>query len=600
MRFEQFLLNEGINDKGIFKSYFMAGTPGSGKAQPLDSLVLTDKGWIRMGDINIGDKVITPDNSTSTVTHLHPQGEVDIYKVTLYDGRTVECCGDHLWKIHGFLSRKNSTNIGSDGRLVSKRDWSIRTTNELFEKQDVKMYKNRLHLPKVEPIDFLDNVDLPLNPYTLGVLLGDGCLKNNTVSFTTVDHEIQNRVSNLLPEGNYITHNENNISYFIRGTNEDNKNRINEIIREMGLMETYSYEKFIPEEYKNSSIENRLELARGLMDTDGESTKSGQIIFYTTSEKLANDFCYIVWSLGDNAIKREKVPYYKNPNGDKIRGRKCYCITILSHNPEKYFHLKRKKDRASINLQKRNINHNLKIRIDKIEYIGKKEAQCITIDSKEHLYITNNFIVTHNSFVAKKLSGGVEPRFVNTDTWTEFFKAYSDELWKEFKEKIQHLTQAQLIQYLNGMLPLWIDGTSARTGPTLRRKGILGSMGYDTGMIWVETSIESALDRASKRERPVDPKFIKLAYDNIQQLKPFYQKQFDPFITVKNDEGELNEKVISKLYSKTGSFWTKPIDNPIGRENYENLLETGGKYITDLKRYDMQYLKKMTTVWYGR
>jgi len=105
----------------------LIGDPGVGKAQPLDALVLTPNGWIRMGDINIGDEVITPNGETSKVLGVYPQGIKDIYKVNFEDGRCVESCGEHLWKVYGIPVGKNR-----------KRGWSIIDTNEIKDILDKK------------------------------------------------------------------------------------------------------------------------------------------------------------------------------------------------------------------------------------------------------------------------------------------------------------------------------------------------------------------------------------------------------------------------------------------------------------------------------
>lgn len=205
------------------------------------------------------------------------------------------------------------------------------------------------------------------------------------------------------------------------------------------------------------------------------------------------------------------------------------------------------------------------------------------------------------SFVISKLSGGVEPRVVNSDTWTEFMKVKAGQ-WDTFEEKIKLLTKEQLVLYINSMLPLWCDGTSSSPPSIFRREGILKGFGYDTGMIWVETDLGECIKRAKEREakigRHVDEKFIKKVYADIQKLKPYYKSHFDYFIEVKNGEGELTDDIINKLYKSTGNFFGGDLDNPIGKDNVEKLKSLNGKYLVDLPNYDMDDVKNICTGWF--
>lgn len=205
------------------------------------------------------------------------------------------------------------------------------------------------------------------------------------------------------------------------------------------------------------------------------------------------------------------------------------------------------------------------------------------------------------SYTLSKLGGGVEPRVVNSDTWTEYFGVKKDQ-WGFYQEKIKILTKEQLTLYLNSMLPLWVDGTSSSPPSVFRREGILKSLGYDTGMIWVETDLEVALQRAKEREekigRHVDEEFIIKVWTDIKKLKPYYKSHFDYFIEVSNNEGELTDDVLVKLHKSSHSFFVSPLQNPIGIGNRYNLLQSGGKYLSDLPNYDMNNIKNITGGWF--
>ena len=129
------------------------------------------------------------------------------------------------------------------------------------------------------------------------------------------------------------------------------------------------------------------------------------------------------------------------------------------------------------------------------------------------------------------------------------------------------INKNQLSGYLNSMLPLAVDGTANQASNVMRRKHILESMGYDTAMIFVNTSLETALERVisrtKKEKREVDLDFVKRVYKDIQKHKNFYRSKFDTWIEVDNDKGELTEEVIVNAFKFMTGFYNSPIKNPI-------------------------------------
>ena len=194
-------------------------------------------------------------------------------------------------------------------------------------------------------------------------------------------------------------------------------------------------------------------------------------------------------------------------------------------------------------------------------------------------------------------SGNLDPRVVNIDKFVEYFKAYSDEDWEKHGEIAKLLTKNQFALYLNGLLPLWVDGTSSSAPAVLRRKGILSSLGYDTGMIWVNCSLETALKRAAQRERVVPDDHIKETYETIQKMKTYYQQEFKFFLEIDNDDGELTNDIILKAFKKTTNFFMSPIENPIGKELIENMKSKGKKYLTE-NGYSIENVQKLIDAWY--
>jgi len=203
------------------------------------------------------------------------------------------------------------------------------------------------------------------------------------------------------------------------------------------------------------------------------------------------------------------------------------------------------------------------------------------------------------SYVLSKISDGVlQPRIVNTDKFTEYF-GITDPMEKspEILDKVETLTEQQLYLYLNSLLPLFVDSTSSHSKNIIKRNGILQSLGYDTGMVFINTSLETTLKRIEQRKRKVSKEWAKMAYEKINEAKEFYQAHFPLFYEVDNNEGELTNISILKAYKKIRNFYTSPIQNPEGVRDSQIMRNKGWKYLTD-GLIDEPYLKKLISVWY--
>jgi predicted ABC-type ATPase len=197
--------------------------------------------------------------------------------------------------------------------------------------------------------------------------------------------------------------------------------------------------------------------------------------------------------------------------------------------------------------------------------------------------------------------GTVPVKIVSTDHYTEFLVPSGDpDLQKIFIDKAMHLNKTQLMLYINSMLPLFVDSTSNNFANMVTRAGILESFGYDVGMIFVNTSLETCLERAKERVRHVDEDYIKEAYDKAFENLEMYKSRFSNsfFTEVKNDEGEFNDKAIEHIFKQTTKFFNSPLVNPEGKRTLEKLEESGGKYLYDV--FDKDFIsKKVGHVWYG-
>jgi len=346
--------------------------PKTGKAQPLDAPILTTLGWKKMGDITILDRVIGEDGLTKRVLAVHPQGVMQTYKVTTCDGAVVEVCGNHLWKVQTHSDRNRGL-------------WDVKDTMRI--KRELDEGRTRYHyLPMVSPVE---NAVLrfPIEPYTMGALLGDGTFRlSNTIGFTTADEDIAERVGREC-DGITKQGDPKKFSYYVKMKLA--KRQLTKL-KLWGLM---AYEKHIPTEYLFGSIQQRLDLLRGLLDTDGCFESGKLITFCSSSKRLAEDTRSLVQSLGGTARMKTKETFYKK-DGVRIDCRTAYRLSIkLPRELGNPFYCQRKAKQWSAS---KTGTKKVPLRsIVSVEPSRMFECQCLTVEGG--LYVANEYVVTHNS-----------------------------------------------------------------------------------------------------------------------------------------------------------------------------------------------------------
>lgn len=368
---------------------------GLGKAAAIDSKLLTPSGWIKMGDVKIGDYVIGSDGKPTKVTGIFPQGKKDLYNITFTDDTVVETCDEHLWAVQTTNHKKRNNGFVVKELKELKNDLTYGTKGNL-----------KWYIPIVKPIEFEERV-IGIDPYILGLLLGDGYLSKTSIKYSTTDEEILKYFNNYLPENHYIKH-INGCDYLlsceIPKKQKGHDNQILKSLRYYGLMGLKSDTKFIPKEYIYNTKEIRLSVLQGLLDTDGYCSKNGTIQYYSTSKQLSDGVKEIVQSLGGVAKQSIKKGSYKK-NGVLIECKISYVLTINLPENIVPFRLSRKIDRM-VKVKKYNPSRGIK----KIEFSRNFEAQCISVEAEDHLYVMDDYVVTHNtkSAIAAALLSGAE------------------------------------------------------------------------------------------------------------------------------------------------------------------------------------------------
>lgn len=372
----------------------LKGAAGSGKAQPLDSPVLTPSGYKPMGSLKIGDAVCTPDGGQATILGVFPQGQKDVYKITFSDGSTTLCCKEHLWNVQ---HRKNkytpSRRKGYKNNNHNK--WTTLSVEKLLEQplQDAQGH-NKWFIPISNPVQFDSPwIENKIDPYLLGCLLGDGHLGKSGVVVTSADQQVLEQVGYAAEAiGVQVRSTGYGNGYDYRlVTDRGRPNPLLNHMRDIGLSGTVSDDKFIPKPYLLQSIEDRLALLQGLLDTDG-GVESSSVCFNTTSGQLALDVEFLVHSLGGTTNRRTRASRLYG----KETGKTCYTIVIKlpSQFANQYFRLDRKQQKVKLN--KKQPSRSIKL----IELVGQEDCQCIYVDSDDHLYLSDSMIVTHNTLLA--------------------------------------------------------------------------------------------------------------------------------------------------------------------------------------------------------
>ena len=377
------------------------GQESSGKAVPLDSLILTSTGYKLMGELSLSDKVMDPvSGDPIPIIGIYPQGLKRVYKVTFRDGTSAECSEDHLWEVQFRSHNQYKSQVLTIKEILEKGYRTKRASGK-------GKFKYKYNIPSTIPLNF-EKKELPIHPYILGYILGDGGLgRANYIMFNIGLEDadsFKHNISKFLKEGAELEDKgiyENPFGkthrFILKGYSKE--------IRSLCLEGKLSSDKFIPEDYLWSSVEDRKYLLAGLLDSDGtigeqhnRARYSSRFKFSSTSSKMIKQLVQIVRSLGGFITEPKLKTRERQFEGyEKRVSREIRTGGRLPFNP---FMLERKRKQYQVKIENQTKSANYRRSIIDISYIGKKECQCIKVSSERGLFMLNDFIVTHNTLVA--------------------------------------------------------------------------------------------------------------------------------------------------------------------------------------------------------
>ncbi len=363
-----------------------------GRCQPLDTPVLTPDGFRPIGSLTVGDLVIGSDGKPTPVIGVYPQGEKDIYRLTAQDGASTLASGDHLWAV----ATRDDRRRGKPLRVLTTREMIGNLRANHYHRYELPLHSAPVRFP---------NREVPMDPYALGLLLGDGCLTgSSTPSFATCDPELAYELTRLLPgtevkplgPPNYLLNKVTSPGDVITL-----ENPVTGVARRLGVHGTGSATKFVPDLYLYNSHQVRLAILQGLLDTDGgpvtQRNRTCRVQYTTVSPRLRDDVIFLVRSLGGIAYHRTRPAAGRAPHitkGHPVHHRHdAYIVDIRLPEGIEPFRLTRKRDTYNAaGGGGRPMRY-----IDSIEPAGTAEAVCIAVAAADSLYTTEDFLLTHNT-----------------------------------------------------------------------------------------------------------------------------------------------------------------------------------------------------------
>ena len=393
------LNNEGLNTvaRGArLGCLFMRSCPqGGGKAIPNDTLIPTPTGYKKVGDVKIGDYLFDKQGKPTKVINVFPQPiKKQVYVMELADGRKAKCCEDHLWTYFSDYRRLRTESTKEILQRINSSKYGLKDAEGRY----------RFALPINKAVQYEEKT-YSVPPYVMGLLLGDGSFRyQNTqkaLSYSSEDAFLPKQIADIM-QWDYKKCSDKNYSYIFKYKKQvcDHENVwVEEVLRDYSeLWNKKPEEKFIPKDYLIGSVEQRINLLKGLLDTDGSVDNKARIQFSTTSPKLRDDVCELCRSLGYIVtVGIDKRTKYTNGEAYKIK------IQMPLEEKVNVFNLPKHVNKVISYLQKNRSTIKYK---DSVKIVGIQATEeysdmtCFTVDNSENLFLMNDYIVTHNTRMA--------------------------------------------------------------------------------------------------------------------------------------------------------------------------------------------------------
>jgi phage terminase large subunit-like protein len=345
----------------------------NGKALALDTPIPTPNGWTTIGALKVGDVLFGGDGFPCDVVELHPIHEDVAWKLSFSNGESVVCNGDHLWETSSLLE---DVSRSTGGIRTRKRVTKFRTTFDivrtLTRKDGARNHSISMHAGIQT-----DWRELPIDPYVLGVWLGDGdsdCARISCSSSDAKHLEVR-----FASNGYATTRNKTR-----PGSERIRAEGLHKQLRLSGLLRN----KHIPAEYLRAGWGQRVNLLQGLMDTDGTISKSGKCIVFTTIlPPLRDGVLELLASLGIKGSATQGVA--------RLNGIDCGPVWDVQFHVSKripVFTIPRKLDRMT-DTEKRSRTIQI-VSADET----RAEMRCITVSSEDGMFLCGRTMIpTHNS-----------------------------------------------------------------------------------------------------------------------------------------------------------------------------------------------------------
>jgi hypothetical protein len=363
-----------LRDRGL-----LCDQQGLGKEQPVSALVMTPNGPRTIGSLVVGDLVSGSDGRPTRVTGVFPRGTKPVFRVTLDDGSSTRAGAEHLWCVATPYDRQHGkTRVLDTAAMIA---WGLEQSGG-----------HRFAIPLAGPVEFTVESQRPLHPYLLGALLANGTFAHS-VLHTGLPGQ-RELLAQHLPAGIELSPTLDEWSYRLSSGQAGRPNEVVRALKALGLFGKESHERFVPWAYMVARVIDRVALLQGLFDNDGTVSADGATLEYnTTSSKLAGDVLCLARGLGLVAWESQRPCVYKTPAGERVvTGKTDHRVRFGLPDGFAIARLPEKRDRVAARTKYPAAHY-----VDAIELEGEEECVCISVEAADGLYVTDDFILTHNT-----------------------------------------------------------------------------------------------------------------------------------------------------------------------------------------------------------